>query len=130
WAKLENQLKKEVRTPADFEAVRLELADLTSQCELHFGGDRIETIMAAATLARATFWCGEGVEAESILPCSVMPRVRANFVESHPYVWEAKHRHAFFLFQLARKESGANRFARLQVGEQFLREGVPARYRV
>ena len=130
WAMLENELKQEVRAPQNFEPVRRELEDLTKQCEIRFGDGRIETIMAAATLSRATFWCGDGVKAERILSRDVMPRVRNNFVESHPYVWEAKHRHAYFLFQLAQKEPGAIRLARLQHSESVLREVVAARCRV
>ena len=130
WAMLENELKREVRLPENFEPARKELVDLTEQCGLHFGGDRIETIMAAATLARATFYCGDAEEAENIIVRSVLPRVRRNFVDSHPYVWEAKHRHAFFLFQLARKETGASKLGHLQLGEQLLREVVRDRYRV
>ena len=130
WAMLENELKRNDRRPESLEIVRREFVELTKQCEMHFGEGRIETIMAAATLARTTFCCGNGVEAERILSRSVMPRVRANFVDSHPYVWEAKHRHAFFLFQLARKEFDASRLAHLQLAEQLLREIVPPRFRV
>ncbi|KAJ9609397.1 hypothetical protein H2200_005724 [Cladophialophora chaetospira] len=130
WAKLENELKKKVRNPKNFEPIRQEFRELAKECEIQFGSDRIETIMAYATCARATFWCGLGVEAESILSLCVMPRVRQNFAESHPYVWEAKHRQAYFLFQLARTEAGSSRLPRLQAGEQLLREVVPARYRV
>ncbi len=130
WARLENELKQQDRIPRNFEPIRQELEELAKQCKIHFGRDRIETIMALATWARATFWCGLGVQAESILSHSVMPRVRDNFVESHPYVWEAKHRHAFFLFQLAKAEAGESRSPRLLAAEQLLREVVLARYRV
>jgi hypothetical protein len=130
WAALENELKRTVRDRRNFEPIRRDLQDLLRLCEQHFGDDRIETIMTAATLARATFWCGDGVKAESILSRDVMPRVRENFVEGHPYVWEAKHRHAFFLFQLAKNEEGSSRLAHLQLAEQLLREIVPARFRV
>lgn len=130
WAVLENELKKEDRVPSNFEPVRRELADLLEQSQYHFGNDRIETIMMAATLARATFYCGDAEEAERIIVQRTLPRVRQNFVDSHPYVWEAKHRHAFFLFQLARKESGPSKSTHLQLGEQLLREVVRDRYRV
>jgi hypothetical protein len=130
WAMLENELKKGGKGSEAFEPVRQYLEDLTTQCELHFGPDRIETIMAAATLARATFNCEDGIGAEHILSQSVMPRVRRNFVESHPYVWEAKHRHAYFLYQLAVREDDASKFARLQLCEHLLRQIVPARCRI
>ncbi|OCT50880.1 hypothetical protein CLCR_08213 [Cladophialophora carrionii] len=130
WAMLENELKQQVWAPGNFEPARRELAELTRECARHFGDDRIETIMAAATLARATFYCGDAEEAEKIIVQSVLPRVRRNFVDSHPYVWEAKHRHAFFLFRLAEKETGLSKSVHLQLGEQVLREVVPERYRV
>lgn len=90
----------------------------------------METVMAAATLARATFYCGNGEEGEHILAQIVLPRTRQSFPENHPYVWEAKHRHAFFLFQLARNESGTKRVNHLQVAEQLEREIVISRRRV
>ncbi|OAP59800.1 hypothetical protein AYL99_04802 [Fonsecaea erecta] len=129
WAMLENELKKEVRAPENFEPARRELLDLTRQWE-QFGDDRIETIMAAATLARATFYCGDAEGAEAIIVQSVLPRVRKNFPEQHAYSWEAKHRHAFFLFQLAKKETGAKKSIHLQLGEQLLREVVRHRHRI
>ncbi|EXJ54912.1 uncharacterized protein A1O5_12823 [Cladophialophora psammophila CBS 110553] len=130
WAMLENELKKEVRAPENFEPARRELLDLTHQWEQHFGDDRIETIMAAATLARATFYCGDAEGAENIIVQSVLPRVRKNFPEQHPYSWEAKHRHAFFLFQLAKKETGTRKSSHLLLGEQLLREVVRNRHRI
>ncbi|KAH0831749.1 hypothetical protein AYO21_06272 [Fonsecaea monophora] len=129
WAMLENELKREARAPENFEPARRELLDLTHQWE-QFGDDRIETIMAAATLARATFYCGDAEGAEAIIVQSVLPRVRKNFPEQHAYSWEAKHRHAFFLFQLAKKETGARRSDHLQLGEQLLREVVRNRHRI
>ncbi|KIX93503.1 uncharacterized protein Z520_10681 [Fonsecaea multimorphosa CBS 102226] len=129
WAMLENELKKEVRAPENFEPARRELLDLTRQWE-QYGDDRIETIMAAATLARATFYCGDAEGAEAIIVQSVLPRVRKNFPEQHAYSWEAKHRHAFFLFQLAKRETGARKSIHLQLGEQLLREVVRNRHRI
>ncbi|OQV01541.1 Clr5 domain-containing protein [Cladophialophora immunda] len=129
WAMLENELKKEVWPPENFEAARRELLDLTRQWE-QYGDDRIETIMAAATLARATFYCGDAEGAEAIIVQSVLPRVRKNFPDQHAYSWEAKHRHAFFLFQLAKKETGARKRSHLQLGEQLLREVVRNRHRI
>ena len=130
WARLENELKRDSDRTEAFEPIRQYLEDLANQWELHFGGRRIESIMTAATLARATFFAGNGSEAERILSQSVMPRVRENFVEKHPYVWEAKHRHAYFLYRLAEKENNPSKLAHLQLGEQLLRQIVPARRHV
>lgn len=129
WAMLENELKKP-RAMRDCEPARSELYSLLAESEAHFGESRIETIMAAATLARATFNCGNVEEAENIIVNVVFPRVRRNFPENHPYTWEAKHRHAYFLFQLAKKENGARSRSHLQLGEQLLREVVRDRHRI
>jgi hypothetical protein len=86
--------------------------------------------MAAATLARATFYAGNADEGERILAQTVLPRIRRNFPESHPYVWEAKHRHAFFLFLLAQNESGTKRLNHLLLAQQLQREIVINRQRV
>lgn len=127
WAMLENELKKDVK---NCEQARQELQNLTAQCDAHFGPDRIETIMAAATWARATFKCGRVEEAEDIIARMVFPRVRKNFPENHPYIWEAKHRHAFLLFQLAKKEPGSRGSSHLLLGEHLLREVVRDRHRI
>ncbi|KIX02184.1 uncharacterized protein Z518_08123 [Rhinocladiella mackenziei CBS 650.93] len=130
WAMLENEMKKDVK---DCEPARRELQELTAQFELHFGNDRIETIMAAATWARATFYCGDIEKAERILGHIVCPRVRKNFPEDHPYTWEAKHRQAFFLLQLAKKDrdnSAGRRWFQFQQAEQLLRQVVRDRHRI
>jgi hypothetical protein len=129
WAMMENELKKD-QTQRNFYPAKRELEELTRLCEAHLGPCRIESIMAAATLARATMQSGEGNRAEEIIADVVLPRVRENFPEDHPYTWEAKHRHAFLLYDLSRREPTSNSRSRLQQSEQLLREVVPHRQRI
>ncbi|KAI1628061.1 hypothetical protein EDD37DRAFT_290503 [Exophiala viscosa] len=130
WAMLENALKETDRRPRDFDPARQELALLASECEAHFGATRIETIMTYDTLARATFYSDDAERAEEIIVDVVMPRVRQNFPEDHPYVWEVKHRHAFLLYQFAQKDPGLTAWKKLQQAEQLLREVVLRRRHV
>lgn len=130
WSMLENELNKVDGGVKDFRPAKRELEELVAQCESHFGPNRIETIMAVATLARASFCSGDGEKAEDIIVDIVCPRVRKNFPEDHPYTWEAKHRHAFLLLQLAKKERNSVFRSRLQHGEQLLREVVRDRQRI
>lgn len=129
WATLENELRVDKRY-SNFRPAKDMLEGLLQDFSSHFGPNRIETIMAAATLARANLRSGDAERAEEIIVDEVFPRVRENFPEDHPYTWEAKHRHAFFLFQLADDEPGLTCKRRLQHGEQLLREVVRDRRRV
>ncbi|KIW47931.1 uncharacterized protein PV06_00580 [Exophiala oligosperma] len=129
WAMLENELRVDKRD-RNFGPAKDMLEGLFQDFDIHFGPYRIETIMAAATLARATFRFGDAERAEELIVNQVLPRVRENFPEDHPYTWEAKHRHAFFLFQLADDEPGSTGKRQLQQGEQHLREVVRDRRRV
>ncbi len=129
WAMLENELKKD-RGQRDFRPAKEGLEALLKEYDAHVGSTRIETIMAATTLARATFRFGDAERAEEIIVDEVFPRLRENFPEDHPYTWEAKHRHAYFLLQLAKADPGPTYRRRLQQGEQLLREVVRHRRRV
>ncbi|KAI1618932.1 hypothetical protein EDD36DRAFT_45611 [Exophiala viscosa] len=129
WAMLENALKTD-RGPKTFHPARKELEGLAKECEGHFGPTRLETIMAYATLARANLYSGDAERAEEIIVSVVIPRVRQNFPENHPYMWEAKHRHAFLLIQLAKRDPALNAKRKLQQAEQLLREVVVRRQRV
>ncbi|KIW16807.1 hypothetical protein PV08_03997 [Exophiala spinifera] len=129
WAMLENELKADKRK-RNFLPVKGMLEGLLQDFKSHFGPHRIEITMAAATLARATFRSGDAEKAEGIIADEVLPRLRQNFPEDHPYTWEAKHRHAYFLYQLAKYEPGLTGKRRLQHGEQILREVVRERRRV
>jgi hypothetical protein len=129
WAMLENELKKD-RQLQDLRPAKEGLEVLLKEYNALFGSTRIETIMAATTLARATFRFGHAERAEEIIVDEVFPRLRENFPEDHPYTWEAKHRHAYFLLQLAKEDPGPTSRRRLQQGEQLLREVVRHRRRV
>ncbi|KAK5206885.1 hypothetical protein LTR41_007418 [Exophiala xenobiotica] len=129
WAMLENELKKDRRL-RDLRPAKEGLEVLLKDYDAHLGSTRIETIMAATTLARATFRFGDAESAEEIIVNEVFPRLRENFPEDHPYTWEAKHRHAYFLLQLAKADPGPTNRTRLQQGEQLLREVVRHRRRV
>jgi hypothetical protein len=130
WALLENALNKTDRSPRHFHAARQELEGLARECEAHFGPTRIQTIMAYATLARATLYSDDAERAEEIIVDVVFPRVREVFPENHPYIWEAKHRHAYLLLQLARRDPGFTAKRKFQQAEQLLREIVLSRRRV
>lgn len=130
WALLENALNNTDRSPRHFYHVRQDLEELARECEAHFGPTRIETIMAYATLARASLYSDDAEKAEEIIVDFVFPRIRQNFPENHPYTWEAKHRHAYLLLQLARRDPGLTAKRKLQQAEQLLREIVLSRRRV
>jgi len=131
WAMLENEDKKADGAAKDFRPVKHELQELAAQCEDHFGPNRMETIMAYATLARACLYCGDGETAEEIIVVTVCPRVGENFPEDHPYTWEAKHRHAHLLFKLAdQKEHSPLSKSRLQHAQSLLQQVVRDRQRI
>lgn len=113
-----------------YDDARSQLDTITVESRAHFGDDHIQTIMAAATLARATLYCGDAKTASSIIVDNVCPSVRKNFPRDHPYTWEANHRQAFFLQMLAKNADEKSRYEYLWYAEELLREVVIKRHRV
>lgn len=121
WAMLEMGFYNDARSQLDA---------ITVDSRAHFGDDHIQTIMAAATLARATLYCKDPKTARDIIVDEVCPSVRRNFPKNHPYTWEANHRHAFFLQMLAKDADEDARKKYLWTAEELLREVVIERHRV
>lgn len=121
WAQLEMK---------QYERAREELQGIFAQCQSHFGGSHIHTIMALASLARATMKVGDIQNARRILVSEVRPRIRSNFPENHPYVWEADHRQAFMLMHLAKETDEHNKKSYLHQAVQLLRHVVVSRHRI
>lgn len=113
-----------------YQDARRQLEAITVESRAHFGEDHIQTIMSAATLARATLRCNDPEKAREIIVEKVCPSVGRNFPKSHPYTWEANHRHAFFLQMLAKDADENSRNKYLWTAEELLREVVIERHRV
>jgi len=109
---------------------RRQLDAITVKSQAHFGEDHIQTIMATATLARATLKCDDPKTAMKIVVEKVVPSVGRNFDRCHPYTWEANHRHAYFLQMLAKDADKKSRNEYLWTAEELLREVVIQRRRV
>ncbi|KEF58966.1 uncharacterized protein A1O9_03809 [Exophiala aquamarina CBS 119918] len=121
WAMLEMRHLKEAQR---------QLKTIAAESRAHFGVDHIQTIMSAATLARATLYCGDTEAARRIIVNDVCPSVRRNFPRDHPYTWEANHRQAIFLEMLAKDADENSRYEYLWTAEELLREVVIERHRV
>ncbi|KIV89422.1 hypothetical protein PV10_06823 [Exophiala mesophila] len=121
WAQLEMK---------QYEVARKELQGIFAECQSHFGASHMHTIMALASLARATMKLGDIREARRILVSEVRPRIRSNFPENHPYVWELDHRQAFMLMQLAKLTDEHNKSNYLHQAENLLRHVVVNRHHI
>ena len=114
WAYLEHE---------HYQLARDLLIQLKPLCETVFGSHHLQSIMAAATLARAHLHNGEHQPAQMLIKESVICRVKEIFSESHPYYWEALFRQAVFMKIRARKEEYPIIRRRLmQQSENLLRE--------
>jgi hypothetical protein len=114
WAELENK---------NLHTARALLIELKPLCETVFGPYHLQTIMAAATLARAHVHNKEYDSAQMLIEETVVARVKKIFSDDHPYYYESTFRLAAFMKIRSGEESDpTNRQCLRQKAEALLRD--------
>ena len=81
------------------------LMHLQAPCERTFGASQIQTIACISTLARVYLYTKREISAECLMRETIATRIEDNFLDSHPYFWEARNRHSLFLLKIANAQT-------------------------